>query len=181
MTRRIRHLALLAATLAGLIGCSLDPGDASGAITEADPSARQVSTLLASVSVSVGEDMLSAEHLVEARISVDGSHWGVFGFDSTPPDDWTLVKTSDGLLRAAIAEDLTLDEAGPKTIQGWTVFLDRALEAGDHVVRIDELILRTAGGEEIALSSSAWMPFRVELGDGTAWIGDLRFTLDALP
>lgn len=167
--------------LAALLGaCGVDPG-ADDAVVNTDPSARQVSTLLASISVVVGEERLSPEHLAEVRLSVDGAHWGVFGFDSSPPDGWAMDADGEGLLRAEIQDDLTLDGEGPQTVGGWAVFLDRALEAGDHVVRIDELLLRNGKGEEIVISSSKWVPFRVELGDGTAWIGDLSFTLDALP
>lgn len=177
----LRFITLItAALIAGACGCDVGPGP-EGAIVETDPSARQVSVLLASISVTVGEDRLAAGHLVEARISVDGSHWGVFGFDAEPPADWTLDSEGEALLRASVQEDLTLQADGPTTVGGWAVFLDRALEAGDHVVRIDALTLRNGKGEEIEITSTTWMPFRIELGDGTAWIGDLSFTLDALP
>ncbi|MGK0361051.1 MAG: hypothetical protein ACI9U2_003369 [Bradymonadia bacterium] len=52
---------------------------------------------------------------------------------------------------------------------------------GDHVFELTELTLRNGDGAEATIASSAWMPFRVEAGDGTAWIGDLVLTVDALP
>lgn len=180
---KIRTLCV--AAVMGLGGCSVDdPAAGAGAVINTDPIARQVTTLMASVGVEVDGKPLAAGHLVEARVSVDGHHWGVFGFAGEPPADWQ-IDTPDGtgpaLLRAAIAEDLTLIDDAPDTVGGWHTFLARALPAGDHVFQMTELTLRNGDGDEISISSSAWVPFRVEAGDGTAWIGDLVFTVDALP
>lgn len=179
---RRRLLTVLSAGLAtfGLCACSMDE-PVEGALVNTDPMARQVTTLMASIGVEVDGKRLAPGHLVEARVSVDGTHWGVFGFDGAPPDDWQVGADGEALLRAAIAEDLTLTDSAPDTVAGWHTFLARALPAGDHVFQLTELTLRNGAGEEVSVTSSAWMPFRVEAGDATAWIGDLVFTLDALP
>lgn len=178
----MRHLVMLCClAAAGSVGCSVDDGTAVGAVSETTPHARRASTLLASIGVEVGGERLAGAHLAEVHLAVDGEHWGVFGFDAEPTDDWTFAADGQALMRARINEDLTLSDTGPETVGGWTTFLARPLSAGDHVVQVTRLVLRNGNGKEVEVRSTAWMPFRVELGDGSAWIGDLVFTLDALP
>lgn len=177
------HRMLVLACLAGLSGCDDggEPPDVEGAIIDIDPQAQRVSTLLASIGVEVDGERLAADHIAEVHLAVNGIHWGVFGFDVEPGADWAFATGEQALMEARINADLTLGETGPETIGGWTTYLSRSLPAGDHVVQVTRIILRNGIGKETEVHSQAWVPFRVELGDASAWIGDLLFTLEALP
>jgi hypothetical protein len=176
----MRHLFMTLGLLFAL-GCSYDDPTAEDGVVDTHPQAQRAHMLLASIGIEVEGQRLAGAHLAEVHIAVDGEHWGVFGFDADPPANWRFETDGQTLMRARIDEDLTLEGAEPDTVGGWAVYLGRSLAAGDHVVQLTRLVVRTSAGQEAEIRSDAWLPLRVELGDTSAWIGDLVFTLDALP
>jgi hypothetical protein len=160
-----------------LLGC--DSEGSAGAVTHQSSAARQVSTLLATLTVDVDGEALDPTHIAEVHLEIDGALWGVFSFDAQPADTWSFVDDGELVLRAPLHASELLEV--PRTAGEWRDVIGRTLTAGDHVARIAELRLRNGAGEEIALSSSRRVVFEVDTGDSSAWIGDIGFELEALP
>ena len=120
-----------------------------------------------------------------AKISVDGTPWGHFTLEEEAPPatgdsgGWLLHdEPSQALMIATLGGELDRDQVDLDTISSWVDLLERYLAPGDHVAVVDEITLERSDGELVTLAPRLLIPFEVEPGESSAYLGEITIELD---
>ena len=185
---RVAFLGVGLVVCLSVASCGSDRGSGNDVVQSADGRSA-VDTLMALITVRAASndpavDGSFADHrqTKSIRMSVDGKPWGVFPLMDDPVegpatvDGWVLhPERSDAVLMASLGDEIGRDEAEGQldTIAAWVTLLDMHLAPGGHVATIEEIVLEKTDGSTVTLTPRILVPFDVEQGDATAYLGEL--------
>lgn len=166
-----------------LAGCSSDGGSADDVVQSADGRSA-VDTIMALVSVRARcgdpgcvSSYVDYRQVKSVRLSVDGQTWGTYVIESEPLDagkGWMLYSEPDpAMLVATLGEERDRQTSSLETIPQWVELLDRHLAPGGHVALVESVVIMNADGTEVAIEPRIHVPFDVEQGDASAYLGEV--------
>lgn len=131
---------------------------------------------------------LAPMHVREVTLEVDGEFWGDFPLEPAgesssegrPVGNFiTHPEKRSALLVARTSGALFDEEKVPATAGDWAALLRRFLLPGGHVATLRIILLRDSQGADHVLSPGLLLPFTVEAGAHTAFLGNATVEMPA--